>query len=185
MISYLISDILFLLRVNPGLPKVSQRGASLSESRRGRWGRTWTPRQNGTLLERSINPFRRSQGGRAPQPHDPAGWHDPPFGVLFHFGFGVGGGKGEVGRVFGEIGETLSAGLSGSVARFASCQSGCKAKTTKSPNSSGCNCSYFFCGTLMYFHSVPVNLVAFSHQRLAARSLLATSTSSRPLVSMR
>ena len=61
--------------------------------------------QNGTLLERSINPFWRSQGGRAPQSHAPAGWDDPPFGVLFHFGFGVGGGKGEVGRVFGEIGE--------------------------------------------------------------------------------
>ena len=57
MISYLISDILFLLRVNPGLPKVSQRGASLSESRRGRWGRTWTRCQSGTLPERSINPF--------------------------------------------------------------------------------------------------------------------------------
>ena len=40
-------------------------------------------------------------------------------------------------------------------------------------------------GTLTCRHGTPVRRVAFSHQMRAARSLCATSMSSRPLVSMR
>lgn len=48
----------------------------------------------------------------------------------------------------------------------------------------GCSLPNSTCGTLTYAHVVSVSSVAFSHQIVAARSLWATSMSSRPLVSM-
>jgi hypothetical protein len=56
---------------------------------------------------------------------------------------------------------------------------------TRSENSVGCRLLKSACRTLMYAQGVLVSRVAFSHQSAAARSLLATLTSSMPLVSIR
>lgn len=49
-------------------------------------------------------------------------------------------------------------------------------KRQRVKNSTGCNFTYSFYGTLTYLYCSPVNFVAFSHQIFAALSSNATSS---------